>query len=35
VAASFDNIDHDRLLAMLAERIDDQALWRLIGGSAV
>ena len=27
----FDNIDHDRLLAMLAERIDDQALLRLIG----
>jgi group II intron reverse transcriptase/maturase len=27
----FDNIDHDRLLAMLGERIDDQALLRLIG----
>ena len=27
----FDNLDHDRLLAMLAERIDDQALLRLIG----
>jgi group II intron reverse transcriptase/maturase len=27
----FDNIDHDRLLAMLAERIEDQALLRLIG----
>jgi RNA-directed DNA polymerase len=27
----FDNIDHERLLAMLAERIDDQALLRLIG----
>ena len=31
MAVSFDNIDHDRLLAMLAERIDDQALLRLIG----
>jgi retron-type reverse transcriptase len=27
----FDNIDHDRLLAMWAERMDDQALLRLIG----
>jgi RNA-directed DNA polymerase len=27
----FDNIDHDRLLAMLAERIEDKALLRLIG----
>ena len=27
----FDNIDHDRLLAMLEERIDDKALLRLIG----
>lgn len=31
MAVSFDNIDHDRLLAMLAERIDDKALLRLIG----
>ena len=27
----FDNIDHERLLEMLGERIDDQALLRLIG----
>ena len=30
----FDNIDHERLMKMLEERIDDKALLRLIGSGS-